>query len=874
MSDSDEDNSDIKKKLAEVSDEEDFSDNEKIKEEKSAQNAINNPEKEVQKNENKFEAQKQKEVPKKLIQSKKQKYSSESDDSSEKRKKEKEKKEIKEKNKDNKKDVQKKDRKENNKNDSEEDSEGIKKQLAEIDSDDESSPGKEKIKNKEVVKDSVNSPEKDTTKDIKNEPPKETEIPKKVIQSKKKEESSDSDSSEERKKQKEKKEKKQKDNQKDKKEDSKEKKPKKKKSSSSSSDSDSSRGDSSKKSKSIKKQEKFVKREEKIEDNKTVKKEEDKIDDKKISEKSSVSSINKENEKNYKNNNGRSSWNNRPNQNQNNNINQSYYNNSSKSTQQSSQINYERKKGKKYDLNEEKELKKIISENSEIIEEMKNAYPEANKLDCAKIYKKIKGNDSSNTIFEIMNKIHRDISIEITLNKTEESKTNLFQIDPYEIIDTFYNNPEHVSMMKYYKIYSFEDKEKLPSLLQKLPNNYFYDKNQEKGERRRKLIKYSDGSFNYIPSDCPKGKNCNLQNCPYSHNENENCYHSLYFKTIYNSNYKNIGKNKESKLFKDATNLFKDFRIIYNYKNENIINLMNLFEDKKISKYSFKEYMKNKITSFSLHTFKTIECSSVKSGLKCSKDAHLCYYYHNISERRRPPSLYCYTNEMCPYQKISNDKIKERCKNGDFCNKCHSRYEYNYHKLFFGKAMTCIRPKQKGKCIFEETCYGYHPYMEPGYKRTKEEILEEKKEEIITKNGNDFNLLSKLIEKYRCPKCKEFKKKLKYCLIIDCNHILCSKCFKKEKKCPICNNRFKKEKEGEDYIEIDFSSMSKDVDALVKKNYEKRKEEQQKKNEEEKNVEEKKDKGKKEDEDEKDEEKKIEKNNDNNDNENDPNLSM
>ena len=120
--------------------------------------------------------------------------------------------------------------------------------------------------------------------------------------------------------------------------------------------------------------------------------------------------------------------------------------------------------------------------------------------------------------------------------------------------------------------------------------------------------------------------------------------------------------------------------------------------------------------------------------MKCSKsDPHLCYYYHDISEKRRPPTLYRYINEMCPNQHIEKGKIKRRCKYGDFCNKCHSRYEYYYHKLFFGKAMTCLRPKKNGKCIFEETCYAYHPYKEPGYKKTREEIIQEKKDALMDK---------------------------------------------------------------------------------------------------------------------------------------------
>ena len=576
---------------------------------------------------------------------------------------------------------------------------------------------------------------------------------------------------------------------------------------------------------------------------------------------------NNRNERNYPNNRFTNQNNNNNNQNYRRNEqsnNQSYFNNNRRNDESNNQSNYERKKGKKYDLNEEKELKKVISENSEIIEEMKNAYPEISKLDCAKIFKKIKGNDSSYTIFELMNKIHRDVSNEITLNKIEESKVNLFQIDPYEIIDSFYNIPEHVHMMKYYKIYSFEDKDKLPPYLRSsLTDNYFYDKNREKEERRRKLIKYSDGSFNYIPINCQKGKECHLTNCPYSHNDNENYYHSLYYKTTVNA----MGKNKNTKLFKDATDLFTDFRIIYNYKNENIINLMKLFEEKKISKYSYKEYMKNKITSFSLETFKTIECPSIKTGITCAKDPHLCYYYHNISEKRRPPSLYCYTNEMCSEIKIVKDRLKERCKNGDFCNKCHSRYEYNYHKLFFGKAMTCIRQKVKGKCIFEETCYAYHPYKEPGYKRTREEILQEKKDEIISKNNEEFDLLEKLIKGYKCQKCEKFRTKLKYRLIMGCDHVICSNCFEKVKKCPICNIKIKKEKEGEDFVEIDFSTISKDIDKLVKKNYENRKQEEKK---EENSIKDKDDK----DVVSKEEKNEDEKEDNNDDNENNLNSSM
>ena len=502
------------------------------------------------------------------------------------------------------------------------------------------------------------------------------------------------------------------------------------------------------------------------------------------------------------------------------------------------QNSYVRKNAKKYDLNTEKSLKEIISGNTIIIDEMRNAYPGIPKLDCANILKKIQNNTSSQTLFEIMNKIHRDISTELTINKinlNQVEKKNLFPIDPYEIIDAVYNNPEHVKVMKYYKIYSLEDKNKLSPYLQaSLPNDFYYRKDREREEKRRKLIKYSDGSFNYIPVTCNNIKYCQDKNCPYSHNDNENNFHPLFYKTTLSSNNSDINKNKN--LIKNACDLFADFRIIYNYKNESIIKLMKLIDEKKLSKFSFKEYMKNKIHSFSLNTFKTLECQAIKSCMKCSKsDPHLCYYYHDISEKRRPPTLFRYINEMCPNQSIIKGKIKKKCENGDFCNKCHSRYEYYYHSLFYGKAMTCTRKKEFGKCQFEETCYAYHPYKEPGYIRTKDEIIQERKDELLQKYNEENSTLGNLIEKFRCIGCDSFRKKLKYYFLTNCEHVICDKCFKNMKKCPKCDTKYKKGEESEDYVELDITESSKYIDELMKAKYAKKKEEEKKtKNDEDK----------------------------------------
>ena len=322
------------------------------------------------------------------------------------------------------------------------------------------------------------------------------------------------------------------------KEDKKEIKKKKKESSSSSSDSDSSSESSKekKKNKVVEKKEENKSDKEKEEKEKREREEKEKKEREKKLKEEKEKEKEKENYSNFRKgiednrkreeeakqfssqNNNRS---NIPSLRNNNNDFRQNYNNNRNNNDNNYQNSYVRKNAKKYDLNTEKSLKEIISGNTIIIDEMRNAYPGIPKLDCANILKKIQNNTSSQTLFEIMNKIHRDISTELTINKinlNQVEKKNLFPIDPYEIIDAVYNNPEHVKVMKYYKIYSLEDKNKLSPYLQaSLPNDFYYRKDREREEKRRKLIKYSDGSFNYIPVTCNNIKYCQDKNCPYSH---------------------------------------------------------------------------------------------------------------------------------------------------------------------------------------------------------------------------------------------------------------------------------------------------------------------------------------------------------------------
>ena len=475
-------------------------------------------------------------------------------------------------------------------------------------------------------------------------------------------------------------------------------------------------------------------------------------------------------------------------------------------------------------------LRKVVYENRDIVDEIKSAYQYISELQIANILEKVQGGTSQN-IFDFMNALHREISTQITLNEydKENRQTFLTPVDPFEIIDSLYNNPEHIKILKYYKIYSQDEKKYLPFYVKNLIKNddFYYEDDSDK---RRKLKKFPDGGYNYIPITCNNVENCKDENCPYSHNDNEMFYHPLYYKTKYNKENK-----KNDPLNENACNLEEDYRIIYNYKNQNIINLMNLIDKKKKGIHEYKKDLNDKITSFSLNTFKIFPCKSLKSTLSCKKDIHLCFYYHSISERRRPPMLFRYINEMCKEQKFDK-KGKEivKCRNGDFCNKCHTNYELYYHQLYFRKTIYCLRRKKNGQCEFLETCYGYH---DPNNKQTREEKLEEKRDEVLEKYNEEVKILGEQINKFRCQYCGKIPIKLDFYVILECGHIICKKCFEKKEriKCPISGCKIKFDSKNQEQCKlICIKESAKDIDKFIKEKYNNKKKEKENKSENEK----------------------------------------
>ena len=448
-----------------------------------------------------------------------------------------------------------------------------------------------------------------------------------------------------------------------------------------------------------------------------------------------------------------------------------------------------------------------INMNENLLAIFEKAYPDLSSINYFKqIYKLIKEKYSELSIFEIMNIIQREVSIKITEDKYNNKKpkeiNNIndydynneynFPIEYLDIVDPIYINNEHLHILKYYKTISINEKD-LYFEAKELTEDFLYDK--EKNEKRRKIIKFLDNSYNYIPVLCKNNEKCEDKNCIYSHNNYEINYHPLSYKIIYEDNQDYCETNIA--LCPTAKNLDTDFRIIYNYKDENIIQLMNILNSEFNTHKRIKSYYK-KIKKFDTNTFKIFKCKKEK----CDIDTHLCYYYHNISEKRRPPFLYRYTNEKC-----KNIKKNEKCKNGDFCNRCHTSNEFNYHKLHFRKYILCCREIKNGQCIFIDTCYGYHD----------EKNKETMRKKIIDKKNSEYEKLKKEknIDDFKCHKCQKITKSITF-YYLKCKHILCKKCFNKIKSeniCPICERSFK----FGDEVMIDFKEAGKNIDELLSK---------------------------------------------------------
>lgn len=359
--------------------------------------------------------------------------------------------------------------------------------------------------------------------------------------------------------------------------------------------------------------------------------------------------------------------------------------------------NYQRNGDNFHSRNEHIDDFRFFKDNEEIIEDIKKNFTFLNFNKVIEGLKIMKINLGI-TVFEILNYFFKENAIQKHCNSNQSFLRRFNDDIPIFESEQKNVNSSHQLILTKYKTIPITEGE-----------SSFNFKNAN--ERRRKLRKDVDDYYNYIPIKCPDNhiaSDNQNDNCIYAHNEYEINYHSLTFHT-------RICSNKDCTLNEYCPNshgLGEDFRRIYNWKKKEIIDLTIKLENCSLLKDTIRDYTNYfpVPTLFTLETYKVLPC---KLGHLCTKDIHLCYNYHELREKRRPPTLFKYSNEVCSFAQPekNSDFYPSLCSKGNHCDKVHTRYELLYHQELFRKLKLCTR-NSKGICPFIETCYGIHDAQE------------------------------------------------------------------------------------------------------------------------------------------------------------------
>ena len=469
------------------------------------------------------------------------------------------------------------------------------------------------------------------------------------------------------------------------------------------------------------------------------------------------------------------------------------------------EYNEEYQMKKEAQFEKEKYLMDFKKKYKDIIEDLKVLFVNEN-LNEEEIYQIIK-NIISNpclTIFEAMNLIYREVQIIKTIQfvNSEQKREYGPNKDILEQYEKFYPNNLKEIIQKY-KIYKIGTE----NYNVFVPEKYWLY--IDDSDKRRKLIKDELGYFNYLPILNSNNNKNNNEDDVYAKNEIELLYHFLYYKTLLCKQCDLSNENKKENIFCPyAHDILKDFRIIYDYKNEEISKFMMKLLNNKF--FNFENYLKyipmSLSPEFNLDTFKVHKC---QLDPNCPNDYHLCPYYHSKQkgdEQRRPPLLFGYsgnTGDIC-FDEKKKGYCPKKCKCGIFCQYLHSRNEYNYYPDHFRKVYKCQREKIKGKCIYYKTCYGIHNYSSDEDEEEEEEDEEDKitpeeieNDENIDKIKDKVNNSFSIGKNFRCRNCQNVSENGELCYLMECNHFICFKCFKK-----ICSENNKKKKKNKEKLSL------------------------------------------------------------------------
>ena len=335
-----------------------------------------------------------------------------------------------------------------------------------------------------------------------------------------------------------------------------------------------------------------------------------------------------------------------------------------------------------------------------------------------------------------------------------------------------------------------------------------FEKELYKNHRNCKECKYLINNFDNIKSQI---KSLYIKTCVFSHNINEIMFHPLFLFSFENMPFyiSELKNEKTNPFIKVIIETWKiphkyfgikkyDIRKIYNENENSMKEIIKLLKE-----YSIKSNLFG--GSCFLPDYKIKKCPL--DLLKPSEedwDNHVikCPYYHSNLEKRRIIKIN--KNSICPNairdKKWIQDPEKIECENGDNCDKFHTRNELFYDERNFRKLYPCTEYNKKEKdkylnnfCKKFDMCPKKHPtdikieeiYLPSDYKSDLQRELRALKEK-------DKNIRKKIekLKKTECLCCLNYidgEKGRELIYFKDCNHIICSSCYKTCKLCPFCD---------------------------------------------------------------------------------------
>ena len=196
------------------------------------------------------------------------------------------------------------------------------------------------------------------------------------------------------------------------------------------------------------------------------------------------------------------------------------------------------------------------------------------------------------TIFEAMNLIYREVIIYRTLTfyKINNDKSESLDGDIFENkYPMEYPTDSLNQIIENYKVKKYDENNN--------KENSYYLFEDEKIDKRRKITKNKEGIYNYLPImkenviNISEEDKQNFEKLEiFANNEYEINFHPLFYKTII-CNSCNINKDNylPNPLCPYSHDIQSDFRIIYDYKEKTICELMNALSSSNL--FSFLNYL-------------------------------------------------------------------------------------------------------------------------------------------------------------------------------------------------------------------------------------------------------------------------------------------